>query len=96
MSMSVFPCADVYACSEELSDSPTVNELTNQHDHAENEKDHCTPFCICDCCGLLVTFKVQQIEQQKRVLIPTTTKFHYNFNYTFPFSIRIWQPPKIY
>ncbi len=47
-----------YECQDTASLHTSQNEITqvertHQHDH--HEGDQCSPICVCDCCGMVVS-----------------------------------------
>ena len=71
---------------------------SNQETHSHNkEKDSCSPFCICSCCGSqivsyfkTVSYNFAIISKEIKTQLPTyTSKFTSNFYGS------IWQPPQI-
>lgn len=87
-SLSVQPCSDGQTCEEEN------NALTQQHEHSQDEEDHCTPFCICNCCGMSMTVsKLKFISTQNT--IPTFSwNFYFAFDYSHLHLKNVWQPPR--
>lgn len=45
--LSVLTCSDKDACDE----SVTVH-ISQNHQHAQDQEDTCSPFCTCQCCGV--------------------------------------------
>ena len=89
------PCAD----KEVNSLAHTTLELKSNHDNHshDKEKDLCSPFCICSCCGSQVVSYFQSniidfpipFEGIKTQLPTYTSVFASNFFGS------IWQPPQI-
>jgi hypothetical protein len=88
--LAAIPCIDVPKDNSlqniEFSNSPS--------DHHENEGDHCSPFCTCDCCvspalhhNLSIQFKSIEVSEN---IYP---KYHSAFISILFFSI--WQPPQL-
>ena len=50
--LAVLPCADAGARS--LAHSDEVIVLDASDPPAAPHQDHCTPFCSCVCCGILL------------------------------------------
>lgn len=93
--MSCMPCADM-----DLNNNAhnTAQFAADPNDHAhDKQSDLCSPFCICNCCGLQVLNNVAAIKCDFLVL-NTLIKCPLP-NYTSVFSSNfygsIWQPPQI-
>lgn len=85
LGLSVYPCTDGLHCDEE-------QEMA-MHNHAEDEGDSCSPFCICACCGSsYVKGKAKATEPiMKRTLF--AVNFHYSTHYSFSYQSTVWHPP---
>ena len=91
--LALLPCGDEVECADN-DRYQTAFTTDGQQDH-DNHSENCSPFCICACCGQLVTiasahhFNVQ----------PKTTISKPLISYSDPyFEIipqSIWQPPKL-
>ena len=88
------PCSDNDTCKNECDDQ-CIAATTNNSQHNE-DIEHCSPFCICTCCGCqgfnvesfpAVAISLNQAAENK---IP-----HYGFQFVSQFSANIWQPPKL-
>ena len=88
-SMSVSPCSDWYTC-----DDNQTTELSPQHDHSQDTTDHCTPFCICSCCGVSFTIAKLKITPKDFSTPIFSPNFYYNSNHSFDYFGNVWQPPK--
>ena len=53
-SLALVPCGDTEVVITD--DSPALlHEVNPDHEHRDSEhQDHCTPFCICSCCSVVV------------------------------------------
>jgi hypothetical protein len=61
--------------------------------HQDNS-DHCSPFCTCDCCISPIVYK--ETNFQFNVFSFAEENFiDYLFNYNSDLSYSIWQPPKL-
>jgi len=80
---------NVVGCDTEISASE------HEHNHSEH-KDHCTPFCVCACCGTMIAIPtIHAVSFTKEIQTANAFQFHYTFNYSFDFSKGIWHPPAI-
>lgn len=89
------PCADMEANSSAHIKSELVSHPRN-HSH-DKEKDLCSPFCSCSCCGSQMASYSQSIVINFPILskgietqLPT-----YQFVFSSNFYENIWQPPQI-
>ena len=92
--LSVVPCSDVH---NNCNDKKATTELTQNHDHQQDQDDNCSPFCICNCCQTAMTlnftnttFKIKNLFVEIDVKIANR-----NFSFISNFYGNIWQPPKI-
>ena len=90
LALSFAPCADELECNE-------IYTTESSHSKHTHEKENCTPFCICACCGQPVTSKINYPVAQTILKPETFNKSIAIYNQTFisQFSANIWQPPKI-
>lgn len=81
----IAPCSDGHTCDEE--------ENTMQHDHSHDEKDDCTPLCMCSCCG--VTYTIPNLIDFEFTIYHKIQSSNWNYtnNYAFSFGNSIWHPP---
>ncbi|WPO84335.1 DUF6660 family protein [Chryseobacterium sp. JJR-5R] len=98
MVLSVVPCNDVNAQSQNNVKLPYGN-LQNQEDsHSKDHGDICSPFCCCNCCQMPAAscrFEPLSILPD-RITEYFSKKIHFRKN-NFAYSVyhHIWQPPKI-
>ena len=89
--LSVVPCTDGYACSdEETAITASINDS-----HSEEEEDACSPFCVCTCCAthiqLTYTYDIAFSN-----LIQNTELITFYVEHTLANKASsIWQPPRI-
>jgi hypothetical protein len=83
------PCADGYACSDEVTEATTATNT----EHSSEEEDFCSPFCVCACCAqsawtshLSYEIEIALINQQ--IFVYTLSNFSSQIQ-------NIWQPPKL-
>lgn len=79
-----------------VHDLTKISSSNQKHSH-DKEKDSCSPFCFCNCCGAQVlsyqpnnTFGFSVVSTI--IAIPQPT---YKSVYTSNFFGSIWQPPQI-
>ena len=93
--LSCIPCADMKVNNYEHTQSEFAS---NQETHSHNkEKDLCSPFCICSCCGSQIVsyFELNNIDfpipsEDIKTQLPS-----YKSVFTSNFFGSIWQPPQI-
>jgi len=93
IALSIVPCTDGIPQSSNHSDIE-VSAAEHDHNHSDH-KDSCTPFCVCACCGIMITMPTLQPLVQARVVISTDYLFHYTFDYSFDYSEGVWHPPSL-
>lgn len=92
--LAVYPCSDDQTCVDEQK-AGIVLIANEDHNHATNEQDSCTPFCICSCCAAHI-----QLNQVANI---TITNLVHNTQLTTLYQEKpvlnkgssIWQPPRI-
>ncbi len=83
------PCVD--RPFDKCASAADCSNSTNGGDHG---LDHCSPFCVCNCCG-------NHVVNMNTTLIPEVFTCRGELMYWVPVSINsnpayaIWQPPKI-
>ena len=91
--LSVVPCTDGMPQSSIHTDIE-VSAAEHDHDHSEHQDD-CTPFCVCACCGSIVTLPTDKAMLENKIEISTDYLFHYTFDYSFDYSEGVWHPPSL-
>jgi len=87
------PCSGIDDCEYQGSDQ-SVFAATDHSDH-DNDTEHCSPFCMCACCGQTLSnaFASYSLAIHNPVSVE---KFPlYNASFTLEVYLSIWQPPKI-
>ncbi|MUU77501.1 hypothetical protein GN138_03515 [Winogradskyella sp. HL2-2] len=91
LALSAMPCSD----GQNLEDQQH-EEISAEHNHQKDSDDSCPITCICNCCGIsityepLATFELLNFHKISTQLIST-----YQSNYRFDFHSNIWQPPQV-
>ncbi len=91
----VLPCSDNTECTENES---IVQNNSNEHKGHEHEEERCSPFCICECCGISsLSLKPHFVEIEKTIKIVDAEKYtsFYAFIYFKSIIYSIWKPPQI-
>ena len=91
LSLSANPCSDGQNTEDKQQEDISIN-----HNHQQDSDDSCPITCICNCCGMsityepLVTFELLYFHKISTELIST-----YQSIYRFDFHSNIWQPPQV-
>lgn len=92
--LSVLPCTDKEECNEPTQTHISINTEHQNHNH---ETEHCSPFCICACCGTNISitfFTTFQIIE--RPIFNTSISYSlFNEHIKSNFFGNIWQPPQL-
>jgi hypothetical protein len=89
--LSVKPCSDGNN-AEDLHQ----NEISANHSHQEDSDDSCPITCVCNCCGMAITYQpIQTFELGINNHISTEIISDYQSIYRFDFLSNIWQPPQL-
>ena len=89
--LSVKPCSDGANIDDKHQDEITVN-----HNHQEDSDDSCPVTCICDCCGMAITYEsIKTYDLKITREISTKLISTYHLSYSFKLLSNIWQPPQI-
>lgn len=92
--LSFVPCADGAICIDQTNTKKEIRKTTPQESHSE--KDHCSPFCQCACCG--VQFSIVEPYIKSHILVIPTVKKSYSSFYSSSvkgISLPVWQPPQL-
>jgi hypothetical protein len=92
--MLAWPCQDVFAVREGIKsiESPSLSRL----EPCEDGEEFCSPFCICSCCGLAVTYHTAPITVSPDPIDKATDLIDLNYGTLWlrTYSRSVWQPPK--
>jgi len=93
LALAVLPCSDKEDCKYMGSEQTTFS--TTDHSDHEQDTEHCSPFCMCACCGQTCGFIYYQTDLGLN--FPTTSQkiVVYQSSFVSEVSFSIWQPPKI-
>ncbi len=89
--LSVKPCSDGNNTEDLHQD-----EISTNHNHQNDSDDTCPITCLCNCCGISITY--QPIQGFNLIFInkiPTRISSTYQSIYRFDFHSKIWQPPQV-
>lgn len=89
--LSVKPCSDGQNIEDKQPD-----EISMNHNHQKDSDDSCPLTCICNCCGMSITYesiKIYSLVSYPK--ISTELISTYQPIYRFIFKSYIWQPPQV-
>lgn len=73
LSISAMTCGDTIASA---SHNESYNHIENKtHNHSQETKDSCTPFCTCQCCGISITSPILYIFDIIKNIVHTLVLF---------------------
>jgi len=88
--LNVIPCVDV----PKDNTRQTISLSKSSNENHQQDIDHCSPFCTCDCCATPFVFNEYIIHFD---CFLNFQKIQSEFSYSYHSSTYadIWQPPKI-
>ena len=89
--LNLVPCEDFGALDTDVT-TQISQSMDNNHQHPAS--DLCSPFCICQCCHVSVTYSQFPILKMEINTI-STPDFIYSNGFTKDFTSSILQPPKV-
>ena len=89
--LSAKPCSDGQNIEDQHQDEISVN-----HNHQEDSDDSCPVTCICNCCGMSITYEpIKSFDLKLNIEISSELISIYQPIYRFNFLSNIWQPPQV-
>ena len=89
--LSIKPCSDGNNAEDLHQD-----EITAEHNHQNDSDDTCPITCICNCCGMSITYEpIKTFNLKLNIEISTELISTYQPIYRFNFLSNIWQPPQV-
>ena len=89
--LSAMPCSDGQNKEDQHKD-----EMSIEHNHQEDSDDSCPVTCICNCCGMSITYEpIKAFDLKLNIEISTQLISTYQPIYRFNFLSNIWQPPQV-
>lgn len=89
--LSAKPCSDGQNIEDQHQDEISVN-----HNHQEDSDDSCPVTCICNCCGMTITYEpIKTFDLKLNIEISTELISTYQPIYGFNFLSNIWHPPQV-
>ena len=89
MALSIMPCAD--DIEGRFISTDTSFLPTSDHSDHNSSSDHCTPFCICACCGHSISTTLVTATLSNSIVIfyyPGFKKIIKSFHFIPPTSFR--------
>ena len=88
--ISAKPCSDGQNIEDQHQD------ISIEHNHQEDSDDSCPVTCICNCCGMSITYEpLAKYELNFHFKISTHIISTYEPFYRFDILSNIWQPPQV-
>ena len=91
--LSVMICPDGVTQSTFYDTTEITADL--DHNHSSEDKDDCTPFCACSCCGTFLTMSIVQQITKVSTDLTSSYQISYIFDYSFDYYEGVWHPPSI-
>ena len=70
--------------------------ISSNHNHQNDSDDSCPVTCVCNCCGMSITYeplKTYNLIDYSKISTELITT--YQPIYRFNFHSNIWQPPQV-
>jgi len=89
--LSAKSCSDGQNIEDQHQDEISVN-----HNHQGDSDDSCPVTCICNCCGMTITYEpIKTFDLKLNIEISTELISTYQPIYGFNFLSNIWHPPQV-
>ncbi|WP_196893997.1 DUF6660 family protein [Aureivirga marina] len=85
-----------YECQDTVDSHTSKNEISqveNTHQHDNHEGDKCSPICVCECCGIVVSYQSIDFIEIINPVISISDNFPEITSQVFIFTTDIDQPP---
>lgn len=97
--LSFQPCDEMTANLELQENKLSFQTQIQENSHSEGQeenKENCSPFCICSCCHFLTVYQFNSPSVSDKTVssIISRPNFSYQNPYTKDYKTSIWQPPK--
>ena len=91
LGLSIKPCSDGNNTEDQHQE-----EISAEHNHQNDSDDTCPITCICNCCGMSITYEpIKTFNLKLNIEISTELISTYQPIYRFNFLSNIWQPPQV-
>ena len=93
LALSYMPCSDQNDCEY----AGAKSELIADSDHSSHDADseHCSPFCICACCGHIYGYENSAGDFGFKTPVSSQIIVTYQASFIPEVYLSIWQPPKL-
>jgi len=91
--LSCIFCSDGQTCA--VINTTNVSAIASAHDDHTNDTEHCSPFCICACCGQTVTSTLNLPAVNSNLQGGISLFNVYTQNFPAEVSLSVWHPPKL-
>lgn len=98
LALQTMPCADIYE-KNLLQQKHFIELLSLDSDHSHaSDNDLCSPFCICNCCGVISGFILEDgaVPIPKIYSLLSLSLTGYMSKFSPNYFGEIWQPPQIH
>jgi hypothetical protein len=86
-----YPCQD---CGDHRDCRHKASQTDSQNNQDDNQCDHCSPFCVCNCCNVPAMISVHMFQGNiSDLIIPLENEFIANTSEGV--TLTVWQPPKL-
>ena len=93
MVLTMVPCSDA---ASGFGDKVCVAEDVHLEQSQDEHTDLCTPFCVCNCCGMsMAVSQIKKLLPEKIFLLVKADITESGYGYSLLFNAGVWQPPKI-
>ena len=91
LALTIVPCSDGNN-KEDLH----ANTISVEHNHQEDTDDSCPITCLCNCCGMTLTYQsISMAFWTPYMEISTNKIIRYQSLYRLDIYDNIWQPPRL-
>ena len=93
--LSCLPCADGAVVSTRETNVAAASHNSHSKEHSG---DLCSPFCICNCCGVQILNFTPALAFEPHTVpaeLIVKPEITYQSNFASQFSGGIWQPPQL-
>ncbi len=93
--LTAYPCADKH---NDVLENCSNKNISSHLNHTLVEKtDLCSPFCVCNCCGLqtLMFLEIESFQFLAQFKEIKTSISFYKSTLFSNFYGNIWQPPQL-
>ena len=93
LALTVVPCSDT---TKFLGEKVCMAEDVHLEQGQDEHEDLCTPFCVCNCCGMsMAVSQIKNLLPEKIFLLVKADITESGYGYSLLFNAGVWHPPKI-